>query len=296
MNLNKIKGNSYFIDAPTNIGVYTFKSKQCILIDAGINNTAARKIDEVLIENGLSPKFIINTHSHSDHCGGDNYFNETYGGCNVYASQTEKMYMENPDLFPSVLYTSNPIKEILMLNKPVKVDYVIDYGLVKINDEKFEIIPLPGHSPEQIGFITSEKVCYTGDSVFSHKIIDKYSLPNLFNIEDSLKTLEYLKGIDADYFLISHSDGAVERDEFLKLIDLNIKNINDYIDEMLEILDQPQTKEELLQNIVLLNDLKLDFKEYHLSFSTISAFISYFYNKGLIDYSIEDGKLYYYKK
>jgi len=33
MELIKIKGNSYYIKAHTNIGVYMFKNKNCILID-----------------------------------------------------------------------------------------------------------------------------------------------------------------------------------------------------------------------------------------------------------------------
>ena len=59
LELNKIKGNTYFIDGPTNIGVYAFKNKFCILIDSGLDNSAARKIDDILKENKLHPKYII---------------------------------------------------------------------------------------------------------------------------------------------------------------------------------------------------------------------------------------------
>lgn len=53
MELTKIKGNTFYINAPTNIGVFSYKNKNCLLIDTGINNTAARKIDNVLAENRL---------------------------------------------------------------------------------------------------------------------------------------------------------------------------------------------------------------------------------------------------
>ncbi len=101
MELTKINGNTYFINAPTNIGVYTYKNKNCLLIDTGINNTAARKIDNILIENKLHAKYIINTHSHIDHCGGNNYFKDNYTGSLIYSSAKEKLFMENQELRPN---------------------------------------------------------------------------------------------------------------------------------------------------------------------------------------------------
>lgn len=296
MELTKIKGNTYYIQAPTNIGVYTFKNKSCLIIDSGINNSAARKIDEVLIQNGFAVRYIINTHNHIDHSGGNLHIVSEHTGCTVYASEKEKLYMENQELGNSMLCSASPIKIFEKSSKPLSVNYVLDYGTNKIGDEKIEIIPLPGHSIEQIGVITPEKVCFTGDSVFSREIIQKYSIPVLYDISESLKTLEYAKEIDADYFVISHSPSVIERDEFLKVVDLNIENIHKYADQILELLDQPMSREDIVENISILNDLSLNFKEYHLCFSTISAFITYFYENGLIDYSIEDGKLYYFKK
>ncbi|KAJ50611.1 glyoxylase-like metal-dependent hydrolase (beta-lactamase superfamily II) [Clostridium tetanomorphum] len=296
MELIKIKGNTYYINAPTNIGVYIFKNKNCILIDTGINTSHAKKIDEVLIENGLHPKYIVNTHNHIDHCGGNHYFQNNYPGCLVYTSAKEKLFMENIELCPQMLYGSLPIKGLYRVNKSFTVDFVLDYGINKINDEKFQVLPLKGHTDEQIGFITPEKVCFLGDSIFSHEIIEKYSLPYLYDIEESIKTLKSIKEIDADFFLVGHSNNLLDKSEIPALVHKNLKNIENYIDQILELLDQPLTKEDLLQNIVILNDLPMNFTQYHLNLSAVSAFISYLYNKDLVDSSIEDGKLYFFKK
>ncbi len=43
MELTKIKGNSYYINFPTNIGVYIFKNKNCLLIDTGKNKYDGKK-------------------------------------------------------------------------------------------------------------------------------------------------------------------------------------------------------------------------------------------------------------
>lgn len=296
MEITKIKGNTYYIKAPTNIGVYIFKNKNCLLIDTGIDNTQARKIDEVLINNGLHPKYIINTHSHYDHCGGNIYFQNNYPGCIVYSSYGEKLRMENTYIQESMLFSADPIKELNVNNKVYSVDFVLDEGQNKINDEKFEVVSLKGHSVDQIGIITPEKVCFLGDSIFSEKIIEKYSFPYLYNISESLKTLDFIKEIDGDFFAVSHSDDFVDRDEILKLCDINITNIEKYKNQILELLDQPLTREDICENLTILNDLVLNFKQYHLNFSTVSAFITYLYGKDLLEYSVENGKLYYYKK
>ena len=296
MPLNKIKGSTYYINASTNCGVFVFKNKNCLLIDTGINNTEAKKIDQILTENNLHPKYIINTHNHLDHCGGNIYFQKNYPGCLVYTSIKEKLFMENGELQASILSSSVPIKGIDKSNKPLSVDFVLDYGINKINEEKFEVISLKGHSIEQIGIITPEKVCFLGDSIFSNEILQKYSFPYLYDIEESINTLNRIKDIDADYFLISHANDILNKEQIVTLANKNLENIETYKTQILELLDQPLSREDLLENISVLNDLSLNFYQYHLNFGGISAFITYLYSKGLINYSIENGKLYYFKE
>lgn len=295
MELKKIKGNSCFIYAPTNIGIYYFKNKSAVVFDTGINSNAAKKIDDVLLSNGIFPKYIVNSHCHTDHCGGNTYFKNNYTGAVFYSSGTEKLFIENGDLFPAMLCSSRPIKFLDRL-KATSIDYVIDAGNIKINDEKFEILSLPGHSMDQIGLLTPDKVCYAGDAVFSKEIIHKYSFPNLYSVKDSIDTLNKLKSIDADYFVIGHSEYVYDKDEMVDLCCYNIDNITKYQSLLLELLSEPMSREDLLENIVVLCDISLDFKEYYLCLSSISAFISYFCEMGVIDFSIENGRMYYYKK
>ena len=296
MELTKIKGNTYYINAPTNIGIYVFKNKNCLIIDTGINNSQARKIDEVLLNNNLHPKHIINTHSHIDHCGGNSYFKNNYTGCLFYSSNKEKIYMENIELCFQMLSGSKPLKGLVKTNKSSNIDFILDYGTNKINDEKFEVIKLNGHTEEQIGIITPEKVCFLGDSVFSCETMKKYSIPYLYDIETSINTLNSIKDIDADYFVLGHGENIVDKSNLISLVDKNLKNIDDYINQILELLDQPLTKEDILQNLAILNDINMSFTQYHVDLSTIGSFLSYLNDKDYIDSSIQDGKLYFYKK
>lgn len=296
MELIKLKGNTYYIPSQTNIGVYVFKNKFCLLIDSGINNTIARKIDDVLKENNLHPKYIINTHSHLDHCGGNYYFKENYPGTIVYTSEKERIYMENPNLHDVISTSAVPSKKLFKTKKAHEVDFSLEYGINKINDEKFEILSLRGHSEGDIGIITPEKICFLGDSIFSRETLDKYPFPYIFDIKERLGTLNKLKGVGAEHFVISHGKDTLSKDELNILIDANIENIEKTSQTILELLDQPCTREDILENIIILNDISVDVKEYLLDLCSISAFISYLYDLELIDCSIEDGKLYYFKK
>ncbi len=296
MELNKINGNSYWIKAGTNIGVFTFKNKNCLLIDTGINNTSARKKDEVLKASNLHPKYIINTHSHLDHCGGNNYFTENYPGCVTYTSLKESLFMENQELRPYTLFNSKAPNSVKSSNKPINVDNILEYGVNKINDEKIEIISLKGHSIEQIGVVTPDKVCYLGDGIFSEDIINKYSLPYLYDIDNSISTLNSIKDIEADFFIVSHGEGLYNREEIIALADKNICNIEKYCEQLIELAEQPSTKEDLLQNICILNDLSMDFNQYYINQAALSAFIAYLVNKNILEHSVENEKLYYYRK
>lgn len=297
MTLEKIKGNTYYIPGATNIGVFAYKNKNCLLIDTGINNTVARKVENSLNENNLHVKYIINTHSHMDHCGANNYFQKEYPGCVVYTSEKERLFMENPELFSNILYSvPNSFKELDRQSKPLVVDFSLEYGMNKINDEKFEIISTAGHSVGHIAVVTPEKICFLGDCIFSEGIMKKYKLPYYVSLDEGINTLTKLKEIDADYFVLSHSDRILDKDDLLRLVDLNIETIKKFENQILELLEQPQTKEGVLESIAVLNEMNPDFKEYHLDYAAVSAYISYIYEKGLIDYSASDGRVYYFTK
>jgi glyoxylase-like metal-dependent hydrolase (beta-lactamase superfamily II) len=297
MELVKIKGNTYYIQAGTNIGVVSFKNKNCLVVDTTINNTTARKMDMIINENSLHVKYIINTHSHEDHCGGNNYFKDNYPGTYVYTSEIEKLYIDNPELFSMNLFSvPNSFKQLGVLSKSSGVDYILDCGINKINDEKFEIVDLPGHTSGLIGVITPERVCFTGDSIFSRAIIEKYKIPYFIDIEKAVESINKLKELDADYFVLGHASSYIDKSELLEIADLNISKISEIEEQILDFLDQPCTREVVLENILVLNDVEADFKEYFLNLSCISAYLSYFYKKSIINFSIEDGKIFFYKE
>lgn len=56
------------------------------------------------------------------------------------------------------------------------------------------------------------------------------------------------------------------------------------------------SKEDILHNLTILNELPSSFTQYHLNLSSVSAFVNYLYNKDYIDCSVQDGKMYFFSK
>jgi len=264
MQLKKISGNSYYIPGPTNIGVFQFKDKYALLVDSGDNKQQARKIDELLRSHGVTIKYIVNTHNHIDHSGGNPFFLENNPGTVFYASDQETLFIEDQSLFPLYLYGGQAPRELsrhFVRSQKSTVHEQLLPGLCKINEEKFEIIALPGHARGLIGMATRDSVCYLGDALFSEEKIVKYSLPFLFDIAAQLQTYELLTSLTYDYYVLGHADTIYNAAEMQRLVQYNEENLNHYLELILELLLQPKTREELLEEIVILKALNLDFKE-----------------------------------
>ena len=108
--LNKVGERTYYIDAPTNIGVFV-TDNGVWLIDSGGDSAAGKSVLKVIEEQGWTVEAVLHTHSHSDHSGGAAYLREATG-CKVYAPKTEAAVISNPVIQPTYLYGGFPVGEM----------------------------------------------------------------------------------------------------------------------------------------------------------------------------------------
>ena len=78
MELRQVGNKTYYIEHDTNIGIYNIEDNKICLIDTGSAGDG-EKIDEIITNNGWELKYILNTHTHIDHIGGNKYLIEKYG-------------------------------------------------------------------------------------------------------------------------------------------------------------------------------------------------------------------------
>ena len=83
--LVQVAENTYYINAPSKIGVYRVSDDDVWLIDSGNDKDAGRKIQKILDAQGWKLTAIINTHSNADHDGGNTLLQNRLN-CAVYTS------------------------------------------------------------------------------------------------------------------------------------------------------------------------------------------------------------------
>ena len=299
MKLTKISGNTYLIPGPTNAGVFVFKDKYALLVDSGDGNQDARSYADILKQSDLNLKYIVNTHEHHDHWGGNNYLQEHHPGCIFYASEQSALFIENGFLFPLYIYGGNPPATLVRGvggSKSGHIDHRLNPGPIRINDEKFEIVPLPGHALGQIGIATRERVCFLGDALFSQEILDKYRFPFLLDVAAQYRTMNSILELPYDLFVLGHAETVYTAQQIPGLVEFNRSRLDHCMELLLDLLQQPKTREELLEEIIILEDLQPDFHEYCLLHSTLGGMISHLMLNSGLDLQLENGKAYYYQK
>ena len=150
--LIQITERTYYIQSPAKIGLVRLDDREVCLIDSGNDKDAGRKVRQLLDKNGWSLRAIYNTHSNADHIGGNKYL-QAQTGCKVYAPGIEAAFTRYPVLEPAFLYGGYPCKDLrhkFLLAQESDVEPLVEAVL----PEGFELIQLPGHFFDMVGFRT----------------------------------------------------------------------------------------------------------------------------------------------
>ena len=284
--LIKVSGDFFYVQCPAKIGIVRVSDDRVCLIDSGNDKDAGKKIKRILDEKGWTLQAIYNTHSHADHCGGNQYLqNQT--GCSIYAPGIERDFVEHPFLEPSFLYGGDPPKELrhkfLMAKgsdaKPLTED-VLPAGM--------SLIPLPGHSFDMVGFRTSEDIVFLADCLSSKKTLEKYQISFLVDVAAYLKTLENVKAMEARIFIPSHAEPV---EDIAPLADANADKVREIGDTIVGICGEPLPFDLILKKIFEHYDLEMTFEQHALVGSTVRSYLTWLMGEGRLDAAVEDKAL-----
>ena len=268
--LVQVAGSSYYIQSPAKIGLVKLNESEVCLIDSGNDKDAGRKVRQILDANSWKLRAIYNTHSNADHIGGNQYLHKQTG-CTIYAPAIESAFTRYPVLEPSFLYGGYPPKDLrhkfLMAQESEASLLTPD-----VLPDGWQIIPLPGHFFDMVGFRTPDDVVYLADCLSSRETLDKYQIGFIYDVGEYLKTLERVKQMTAKIFVPSHAEAT---DNIAPLAQYNIDKVLEIADRIVEICTQPICFEHILQKVFAEYNLTMNFEQYVLVGSTVRSYLSW---------------------
>ncbi len=284
--LYQVGENSYYVESPAKIGLVRLDQEQVCLIDSGNDKDAGRKIRRLLEEKGWKLKAIYNTHSNADHIGGNRYLqNQT--GCKIYAPGIERDFTRHTVLEPAFLYGGFPPKALrhkfLMAQESAAEELTRD-----TLPPGMEMIPLPGHFFDMVGFRTSDDVVYLADCLSSRETLEKYQIGFLYDVAAYLETLERVKQMEARLFVPAH---AAPAEKIAPLAQYNIDKVLEIAGRITELCREPRSFEEILQRLFQDYGLVMSFEQYGLVGSTVRSYLSWLMDTRRLCTEITDCRL-----
>jgi len=284
--LCQVSGHAYYIQSPAKIGLVRTGEDTVCLIDSGSDKDAGRKVRQILDRNGWKLDAIYNTHSNADHIGGNKYL-QAQTKCRIFAPGIDCDFTNHPILEPSFLYGGFPPKALrhkFLLAQESQAQPLTQAAL----PDGMELIPLPGHFFDMVGFRTDEDIVYLADCLSSRETLDKYQIGFLYDVASYLETLERVKTMQAALFIPAHTE-AVE--EIAPLAQYNIDKVHEIADRITGLCREPVCFEHILQQLFRTYGLTMNFEQYALVGSTVRSYLAWLLDAGRVETIFEDGML-----
>lgn len=288
--LVQLSEQTYYINSPAKIGLVKLDDKNVCLIDSGNDKDAGRKIRKILESNGWNLTAIYNTHANADHIGGNKYL-QGQTDCKIYAPGIDCAFTNHPILEPAFLYGGYPPKDLrhkFLLAQESKAEELTPDTL----PEGFEMIKLPGHFFDMVGFRTPDNILFLADCLSSKEILDKYQIGFIYDVAAYLKTLEMVKNLEAKLFVPSHTEVT---EEISDLVQYNIDKVREIEGKILELCETPSYFEEILKNLFREYQLEMNFEQYVLIGSTVRSYLAWLKESGKLEAYFEDNTLFWKK-
>lgn len=292
-NLISLASNAFYLPGAVNVGVVTNEKGEALLLDSGGDKNYGRNINKALKRAGLRAVAIVNTHSHADHYGGNDYLARNLK-LPVWAPEFEEVVLRYPYLEPMYLYGgAAPLKGLR--NKwleakasPVDHVYEVQEGALKVGEFSLMRHVTSGHAVRQVALGVG-KICYAADAFFGAEVLAKYEIPFVHDVAGQLSTLERLLEWPYEVFLPGHGEpttdiasavvanrAAIERTaEWVRAAVESDATISDVVHRVTARLEMPPS----------------NLSTYFLMHSCVLAYLSYLTNQGEIEPIVEGGAL-----
>ena len=203
--LKKIYDKIYLLEGVQSCNIYYFDFTKKALIDTG-HPKECKKNFNIFKKNGFfldKIDYILNTHSHGDHVGANEYLKKRNPSIKIIGSKKTYEYQHLRKKI-NVLKGAEDDFEQYKIDIEVKDKSEIDLGGCIL-----KVLETPGHTRDSLSFYLQEKNClFSGDLIY-YKVItqlDYYQdlMKSLSELENSYNKI---KKLDNHIIYIGHGDG-----------------------------------------------------------------------------------------
>jgi glyoxylase-like metal-dependent hydrolase (beta-lactamase superfamily II) len=288
--LERLTERVYYAPGGVNIGLIYGADDQAVMIDSGLNDTAARKVLRDVAAAGRRVTAIITTHGHADHFGG-NAFVVKRTGARVYAPAWDEMILRYPLTQPLCLFAGadppSSLRGGFLLAPASPVDVIYDAGPLEVASVALEAVSLAGHSGNQMGLLC-DGVFFSADVVLPERVIERYKMPYLYSVREHLASLARAKTVQHTLAVPGHGPLL---DHIAEGVEPNATLVERVAGLTLELCREPSTPEDILAALLARLDADpLDPTGYYLLHPTVFAYLTYLEDQGLVRHEIARGR------
>ncbi len=285
--------NALYLPSAVNVGVISNQDGEALLLDSGGDKNYGRNINKALKKENLKAVAILNTHSHADHYGGNDYLTRNLK-VPVWAPEFEEAVLRYPYLEPMYLYGgAAPLKGLRnkwLEAKPSVVDHVYEVkeGPLQVGAFSLTRHIANGHAVRQVALGVGP-VCYAADAFFGADVLAKYEIPFVHNVSEQLETLDRLLTLPYDIFLPGHGDPTSDIGSAVEANRLAIQRTTEWVQDAVGVM---ATTSEVVHGVTAkLNTPPNNLSTYFLMNSCVLAYLSYLVHLGEVQPLVEGGVL-----
>lgn len=276
MELKQIGPKTFCIEHDTNIGIHFTDDGRMYLIDTGSKGDG-EKIDEILSREGWVPSCIINTHTHIDHIGGNEFLMRKYG-IPAYCTDYDMAFAHYSELEAAYMNGGYPAEKLrTIFAHPGMIGF---RSLEKETLDGIDWTYLPGHSFGMIGIRTSDDIWFLGDSYLSRSFLKQYTFGFIYNVEAYIDTLKKLKEFKGALFVPSH--GILETD-IVPTLEQNLRSVAEMCSMICETCREYRGQDEILQQMYERLRMHARPAQHALLSSTVKSYLTYLQDRNKLE-------------